>query len=108
MDLQVALPEDPPWWEVFSVELGDMCTVCREIFKLYRLKKAVYIHYAKKPGPTADSNASPAPAQHTPVISAGHSGGEPAEPGLKGPSPAALLDGKVNLLTLPQTTGLDR
>lgn len=94
--VQEALPEDPPWWQVFSVDLADMCMVCREIFKLYHMEKAVYVNLGRKPGAMPDSNASPAPAQLTPAISAGHSGGDPAAPGSQGPSPGAATDAKVS------------
>lgn len=95
--MQEALPEDPPWWEVFSVDLADMCMVCREIFKLYHMEKAVYVHLGKKPSLLPDNNASPAPAQLTPAISAGQSGGDAAEHGSQGPSPEAATNSKVQL-----------
>ncbi len=93
--VQEALPEDPPWWEVFSVDLADMCMVCREIFKLYHLEKAVYVNFSKRMGIMAPNNASPAPAQMTPAISAGQSGGDAAEPASQGPSPMDDADAKV-------------
>ena len=99
--VQEALPEDPPWWEVFSVDLADMCMVCREIFKLYHMEKAVYVNLGKKPGALPDTNASPAPAQLTPAISAGQSGGDAAEHGSQGPSPEIAPDGKVKILCDP-------
>ena len=44
--LQEALPEDPPWWEVFSVTFADICMICREIFKLFHLKKAAFVNFS--------------------------------------------------------------
>lgn len=105
MLVQEALPEGPPWWQVFSVDLADMCMVCREIFKLYHMEKAVYVNLGRKPGAVPDSNASPAPAQLTPAISAGHSGGDAAEPGSQGPSPETATDGKVSPFEVPYQAG---
>eukprot|EP00879_Flechtneria_rotunda_P010177 GHRR01010640.1.p1 GENE.GHRR01010640.1~~GHRR01010640.1.p1 ORF type:complete len:338 (+),score=87.45 GHRR01010640.1:153-1166(+) len=42
--LDVALPEDdPPWWELFEVELHQIVDVCRVLHELYRAPKPEFI-----------------------------------------------------------------
>ena len=53
------------------------------------------MNFSKRMGIMAPNNASPAPAQMTPAISAGQSGGDAAEPASQGPSPMDDADAKV-------------
>lgn len=43
MRLQVPLPEDPPWWELFKVNKAEMYTVARTVHALYQLPKMTYV-----------------------------------------------------------------
>lgn len=42
--VQVALPSQPPWWELFDVRLEDICEVACEMQALYGRPKAQYIN----------------------------------------------------------------
>ena len=41
--VQVALPSQPPWWELFDVRFEDICEVACEMQALYARPKAQYI-----------------------------------------------------------------
>ena len=47
--LGIAMPENPPWWTLFGVEMSDMDIVCREILRLYTLPKARYVSVNRDP-----------------------------------------------------------
>ena len=40
----MALPNQPPWWELFDVRFEDICEVCCEMQALYARPKAQYIN----------------------------------------------------------------
>ncbi len=74
--LQVALPEDPPWWTVFHVKKPDLIEVACEVHSLYQLPKAAYIplsNEAKKHHASPTSTRAPSEAAEAPV--GGHAGG---------------------------------
>ena len=68
--MQVALPEDPPWWTVFHVKKTDLIEVACEVHSLYQLPQATYIplsntakkHHASPTSTRAPSEAAEAPA----------------------------------------------
>ena len=66
--LQVPLPEDPPWWELFKVKRADMYAVAREVHALYQLPKMTYVSvYRAQQGSPKDA---PAAKEGTPMVSA--------------------------------------
>ena len=66
--LQVPLPEDPPWWELFKVKRADMFAVAREVHALYQLPKMTYVSvYRAQQGSPRDA---PAAKEGTPMVSA--------------------------------------
>lgn len=74
--LQVALPEDPPWWTVFHVKKPDLIEVACEVHSLYQRPKAAYIplsNEAKKHHASPTSTRAPSEAAEAPV--GGHAGG---------------------------------
>ena len=88
---QVALPEDPPWWELFEVTRAELAKVCRVMTALYQQPKAVYVPLQQLSAGLASPAASPllangAPAQANgaarPAGAPGSSAGcpSPAEP----------------------------
>lgn len=40
---QVALPTQPPWWQLFGVRYEDICEVCCEMQALYARPKAQFV-----------------------------------------------------------------
>ena len=42
-NVQVALPTQPPWYQLFDVRFEDICEVCCEMQALYARPKAQYI-----------------------------------------------------------------
>ncbi|KAK9809039.1 hypothetical protein WJX72_008270 [[Myrmecia] bisecta] len=63
--LKIALPENPPWWEVYSVSKADMNEVCRSIVALYEMPKAAHTMLAK-PAPSGRAQSLPAYAERSP------------------------------------------
>ena len=45
--LQIPLPENPAWWDVFSVAKNDLLEVACEVLNLYKLPKAEYAPISK-------------------------------------------------------------
>lgn len=45
--LQVPLPENPAWWDLFSVAKQDLLEVACEVLSLYQLPKAEYAPISK-------------------------------------------------------------
>jgi len=41
--LQEALPEDPPWWELFKVRKEEMYAVAKEVQALFSMPQVEYI-----------------------------------------------------------------
>jgi len=41
--MQICLPEDPPWWELFDAKKYEMDDIANCITQLYKLPKAIYI-----------------------------------------------------------------
>ena len=41
---QMALPNSPPWWQLFGVRYEDICGVCCEMQALYARPKAQFIN----------------------------------------------------------------
>jgi hypothetical protein len=70
--LQVALPEDPPWWELFNVQPSLMFEVCREMHQLYARPQAQYIPvYRSMLASKPPTPASPSGHQRLPEGSTG-------------------------------------
>mmetsp|Transcript_7110 Transcript_7110/g.10629 ORF Transcript_7110/g.10629 Transcript_7110/m.10629 type:complete len:357 (-) Transcript_7110:509-1579(-) len=46
--LQLTLPNDPPWWELFNAELKDIGAICNTIQSLYKQRKIVWIEPINK------------------------------------------------------------
>lgn len=62
--MQVALPDNPPWWELFSVKEADLHAVCREMVALYKRPRPTYIEVRRQAQPAA----APAPSQQPPSL----------------------------------------
>ena len=62
--LQIALPEDPPWWQLSDVAEEDLLIVCRVMHELYQQPKATYIslQHLRKQAAASPGQARPAPA----------------------------------------------
>lgn len=45
--LQIPLPEDPAWWDLFNVAKHDLLEVACEVLDLYKLPKAEYAPISK-------------------------------------------------------------
>lgn len=77
--LGIAMPEDPPWWEMADTSFEDMATVCEEIVALHGLPKPVYISVNK--GETAASvDAKTAASNLKEIENDNADAGNPASP----------------------------
>lgn len=93
ISLQVPLPEQPPWWELFEVEEAGIYEVCRTMHELYLAPKAHHIPVYRNILPSKPG---------TPATPATHAKGfdgdtEPRVPVGRqlGPSPGAVLQAAV-------------
>jgi hypothetical protein len=94
---QVPLPDD--WWELFQVQLADMCEVARALCELYLSPKASFVPVchqllpSKPPTPALAGAATPGVgatpmAGVTPDLG-GRPGGKPLDPSVRRPIPAS-------------------
>lgn len=70
----IVLPLEPPWWEIFDAELGDLRRIARKIMALYARPPAEYVSVARSP-------ASPAPAEARHRVGPAGEGKGPVAPG---------------------------
>ena len=80
--LQIPLPEDPAWWDLFNVAKHDLLEVACEVLDLYKLPKAEYAPISKDAqrehrhaAALQQSAASPISGHPTPARSPGTSVG---------------------------------
>ncbi len=76
--LQIPLPEDPAWWDLFNVAKHDLLEVACEVLDLYKLPKAEYAPISKDAqreqrhaAALQQSTASPISGHPTPARSPG-------------------------------------
>lgn len=65
--VQVGLPEQPPWWELFKVNKADMYTVACEVHALYQMPKMAYISVYR--GQHQSPREAAAAKDSTPIVS---------------------------------------
>lgn len=107
--VQVALPESPPWYEIFEVKLSHIYEVCAALHQLYNATKAQFIPVfhqilpSKPPTPaTAGATSGSVVAGATPTPGPGRPA-KPLDPSIRLPADSSFLGttpGQVSLWLL--------
>ena len=85
---QVALPEEPPWWELFDVTQAELAKVCRVMTALYQQPKAEYVPLRQLAADLASPAASPLPNGAALHANGAARPGGPLDSSAERPSPA--------------------